>query len=37
VPEDWLQELRARKRTSEIIDIATARAEAERAESGMRR
>jgi hypothetical protein len=37
IPEDWLQELRARRRTSEIIDIATARAEAERTETRARR
>jgi hypothetical protein len=37
IPEDWLQELRARKRKSEVIDRSTARAEAERAQTHARR
>ncbi len=33
VPEEWLQELRAQRKKDEAIDLATRRAEAERAET----
>ncbi len=33
IPEEWLEELRARQKRDEAIDLATARAEAEHAET----